>query len=93
MVGVPRSTMGQRAPWRRDGVLASGGTRPVSFAFARRLYRCAAMLMPDSPLEPQQMLALSYAFDGACGELSIGQRDVANRKKTGSSHSGVYSQG
>ena len=61
----PVRQTGQRAPGAGTGVLARGGTRPVSFAFASGLYRCAAMLMPDFPLEPEQMLALSYAFDAA----------------------------
>ena len=41
------------------------------------------MLMPDSPLEPEQMLALSYAFDAACRDLGIGEGslDVAKREK------------
>jgi hypothetical protein len=45
--------------------------------------RCSTMLMPDSPLEPEQMLALSYAFDAACRDLGIGEGslDVAKREK------------
>jgi hypothetical protein len=41
------------------------------------------MLMPDFPLEPNEMLALSYAFDVACKELGIGDGslDVAKRER------------
>ena len=41
------------------------------------------MLMPEQPLEPDEMVALDFAFESVCRDLSIGNGslDVSNRER------------